>query len=89
VAVRGASLHRLAEELAQLLTIAPTFSHDIYHELRNENGMLCCGGDPVSGDYSALPSDAQRGCGCVQSPIPTMDPRKPNEDRLDRGGCQF
>ena len=37
--------------------LSKAYPHDIYHGVRDHRNVLCCGGDPVTGDCEALEAD--------------------------------
>jgi hypothetical protein len=42
---------------AFIVLLGPARGHDIYGGVRDHRGVLCCGGDPVTGDCEALEAE--------------------------------
>ena len=56
-------MRRAALALAACLAASAAASHDMYSEVRRNNvptGILCCGGDPMTGDCEGIEADMIR-----------------------------
>jgi len=47
----------LAAVVALGLLVGGAWAHDIYNGVRDHRGILCCGGDPVTGDCEKLEAE--------------------------------